>query len=58
MCQSAKNRKRTGFDAFAAETTATFHQVLGIPPENIYIKFDDIQMWSVSGMFIDRRKYR
>ena len=52
------NEDHVGFDAFAAETAAIFHQVLGIPTENIYIKFDDIQMWSVSGMFIDRNRYR
>ena len=52
------NEDHVGFDAFAAETTAILHQVLGIPPENIYIKFDDIQMWAVNGLFIDHSRYR
>ena len=47
-----------GFDRFGAEMTAAFHEVLGIPPENIYIKFDDIKAWSVGGQYIDRRMYR
>lgn len=51
------NEDHAGFDRFGAEVTATFHQVLDIPPENIYIKFDDIKAWSVGGMYIDRRMY-
>ena len=43
----------TGFGVFAAEMTAAFQGVLGIPPENIYIKFDDIKTWSTNGQFID-----
>ena len=46
-----------GFDRFGAEMTAAFQEILGIPPENIYIKFDDIKAWSVGGQFIDRRMY-
>ena len=52
------NEDHVGFDAFAAEMMAVIYQVLGIPPENIYIKFDDIRMWSMNGMFIDRNRYR
>jgi hypothetical protein len=36
------NEDHAGFDRFGAEMTAAFHQVLGIPAGNIYIKFDDI----------------
>lgn len=52
------NEDHVGFDAFAAESTAVFQQVLGIPAGNIYIKFDDIGTWSVNGMFIDRSRCR
>lgn len=52
------NEDHGGFDAFAAETTEIFCQTLGIPLENIYIKFDDIKAWSVGGAFIDRNRYR
>ena len=52
------NEYHIGFDRFSAEMTAIFHQILDIPPENIYIKFDDIKAWSVGGQFIDRDRYR
>ncbi len=52
------NEDHIGFDRFGAEMTAVFQEVLDIPPENIYIKFDDIKAWSVGGQFIDRRMYR
>ena len=52
------NEDHMGFNRFGAEMTAAFHDVLGIPLGNIYIKFDDIKAWSVGGQFIDRRMYR
>ena len=52
------NEDHAGFTAFATETAEIFHQVLGIPSGNIYIKFDDIGAWSVNGMFLDRKSYR
>lgn len=52
------NEDHAGFDAFAAAMTEIFRQVLGIQPENIYVKFDDIKAWSVGGAFIDRNRYR
>ena len=45
-------------DALTAELTLAFHEVLGIPPENIYIKYEDITAWGVGGMYIDRRQFR
>ena len=51
------NEDHAGFDRFGAEMTDAFQQVLGIPAQNIYIKFDDIKAWSVGGQFIDRRMY-
>ena len=52
------NEDHMGFGRFGAEATATFREVLGIPFENIYIRFDDITAWSVGGMFIDRAHHR
>ena len=46
------NEDHAGFAAFARSMTEIFHEVLGIPPANIYAKFEDIAAWSVSGMFI------
>ena len=51
------NEDHMGFDRFGAEMTRAFHDVLGIPLENIYIRFDDIRAWSVGGQFVDRRMY-
>ena len=51
------NEDHAGFDRFGAEITAVFQEVLGIPQQNIYIKFDDIKVWSAGGQFIDRRMY-
>ena len=52
------NEDHIGFDRFGADITAVLYRVLDIPPENIYIKFDDIRAWSVGGQFIDRDQYR
>ena len=51
------NEGHTGFDAFSAGLTGIIHNVLGIPPENIYIHYEDIGAWAVGGMFIDRRQF-
>ncbi len=52
------NESHAGYDALTAELTLAFQQVLGIPPENIYLKYDDITAWGVGGMYIDRRQFR
>ena len=51
------NETHAGYDAFTKEITKAFFEILNIPPENIYIKYDDIKAWSVNGMYIDRRIY-
>lgn len=52
------NEQHYGYDAFTAEITKTFNEVLGIASDRIYIKYEDITAWGVSGMYIDRRMYR
>lgn len=52
------NEGHVGFSGFGAAMTAVFCEVLGIPPENIYIRFGDIQAWSVGGQFIERSMYQ
>ena len=52
------NEPHYGYDAFTAELTGIFARVLKIPPDNIYIKYEDIIAWGVQGMFIDRNQYR
>ena len=47
-----------GMNALFHAITDAFHEVLGIPPDRIYIKYDDISVWGVCGQAIDRREFR
>lgn len=49
------NGNHLGYENFSVAVTKIFVEVLHIPPQNIYIKFNDIAAWSVGGMFFDRR---
>lgn len=51
------NEAHLGYDQFTAEVTCIFHEVMGIAPENIYIRYSDIPDWGVAGMNFDRNKY-
>ena len=52
------NEDHVGFDAFTYEITKAFAEILGIRPDRVYIKFEDIGVWGVGGMCIDRNMYR
>ena len=52
------NEGHAGYPAFSAEVTRAFQEVLGIAPENCYIKYEDITAWAVGGQYIDRRMFR
>ena len=52
------NESHAGYPAFTAEVTKVFQSVLGIAPENCYIKYEDITAWAVGGQYIDRRMFR
>ncbi len=52
------NESHAGYPAFSAEVTIIFHEVLGIGPENCYIKYEDIAAWAVNGQYIDPRMFR
>ena len=39
------NEKHCGYDGLTYDITRAFYGVLDIPPENIYIKYDDIHVW-------------
>ena len=52
------NEVHAGYPAFTAEVTRAFQDVLGVRPENCYIRFEDIPAWSVAGQYIDRGMYR
>ncbi|MBQ1493027.1 MAG: hypothetical protein IIZ39_13795 [Blautia sp.] len=51
------NEGHVGHAAFSAAVADIFHEVLGIPLENLYIRYEDICAWSVGGQYIDRRMY-
>lgn len=51
------NEAHLGYDQFTAEVTRIFHDVLGIAPENIYIRYSDIPDWGVAGQNFDGNKY-
>ena len=51
------NENHFGYDKFTAAVTKIFNDVLKIPPQNIYIKFEDITAWGVNGDFIDRNEF-
>ena len=52
------NERHYGYDLLTTEITRIFNEVLNIPPENIYVKYDDISVWGVNGMCIDRRQFQ
>ena len=52
------NEGHFGYDAFTAEVTMTFHEVLGVAPENVYINYSDIPDWGASGRNFDRNRFR
>ena len=52
------NEGHYGYREFSAEVTRAFGDVLGVPPENVYIQYSDIAAWGVAGQYIDRSWYR
>lgn len=52
------NESHAGYPAFTAAVAKIYYDVLGIAPEDLYIKFDDISAWSVGDQTIDRRMFR
>ncbi len=52
------NESHAGYPAFSTEVTKILQTVLGIAPEDCYIKYEDITAWAVSGQYIDRRMFR
>lgn len=48
------NEQHIGCEDFSLAVAKIFAEVLNIPPQNVYIKFNDIAAWSVGGMFFDR----
>ncbi|MRH31268.1 phenylpyruvate tautomerase MIF-related protein [Limosilactobacillus reuteri] len=47
----------TGYEGLNTDITKAFYDILGIQPDHLYIKYDDISSWGVQGEYIDRRDY-
>ncbi|MBR1672356.1 MAG: hypothetical protein IJ702_05470 [Fretibacterium sp.] len=52
------NAAHRGYDRLTAEITRIYNDVLGIAPDHIYVRYDDIKVWGVSGMTFDINQYR
>lgn len=52
------NESHAGYPAFTAELSRIYQDVLGIAPEDCFIKYDDITAWAVGGQYIDREMFR
>ena len=50
------NETHLGLPALFASITNAFARILATPPENVYIKYDDIVAWGVDALAIDRRQ--
>lgn len=46
-----------GYRGLNKDITLAFEDVLGIQPDHLYIKYDDISSWGVQGEYIDRRDF-
>ncbi|MBQ9002716.1 MAG: hypothetical protein IJ087_12765 [Eggerthellaceae bacterium] len=51
------NERHAGYDALSAEIAVAMRDVLGIPPERVYVRYADIPAWSVADMVADRRMF-
>lgn len=51
------NEAHLGYNEFTVEMTRIFHDVLGVAPDYIYIRYSDIPDWGVAGHNFDRNKY-
>ncbi|MBQ8037819.1 MAG: hypothetical protein IJ268_12580 [Proteobacteria bacterium] len=52
------NESHLGYAELTDAITRILQTILHIPSHNIYIKFDDIAVWSVAGKTIDRNQLR
>ena len=52
------SESHAGYPAFSARVAQIYEEVLGIPPENLYIRYEDIPAFSTAGQYIDRRMFR
>lgn len=51
------NESHSGYAELTAEITRIFSEELGVPPANVYVKYDDITVWGAGGMCFDRNLF-
>lgn len=51
------NESHAGYAELTAEITRIFSEVLGVPPANVYVKYDDISVCGAGGMCFDRNLF-
>lgn len=51
------NEMHYGYDEFVSDVTKLYEEVLGIPKETVFIRFEDIPDWAEGGMNFDRNRY-
>ncbi|OYS63266.1 hypothetical protein CBF93_02140 [Limosilactobacillus reuteri] len=47
----------TDYEGLNTDITKALYDILGIQPDHLYIKYDEISRWGVQGEYIDRRDY-
>lgn len=52
------NEGHYGYDDFTEEVTRMFQEILGVPANRIYIKYEDIGVWGAGGMCFDIARFR
>ncbi len=52
------NEDHAGFNRFAAAVSRSFYDVLGVPAENVFIRFGDIDVWSAGNATFDIAMFR
>ena len=51
------NEGHMGYEQFTAAVTDIFAETLGIPAENVYVRYADIPSWGAGGMNFGRSRY-
>lgn len=51
------NESHAGYAEFTAAATEAYREVLGIDPEHVFLRFEDISAWGVAGQYLDRRMF-
>lgn len=51
------NESHHGYNALTAEITKIYNETLNINPNNIYVLYDDIHTWGVSGFTFERGRF-